>query len=90
MISKLSRNDQKKSKFKLLNSQKVATFFDVIATEFQNDGVKGSMIQFIDVTTEIMLEKEKEESKKLAMSNAQVSHELRNPLNSIIAQNLER
>jgi signal transduction histidine kinase len=90
MISKLSRKDLRKTKFKLINSLNLDTFFEIIVTEFQNDGVQGSMIQFIDVSMEIMLEKEKEESRHLAMTNAQVSHELRNPLNSIIAHNIER
>jgi signal transduction histidine kinase len=61
-----------------------------MVTEFENDGVKGSMLQFIDVTVEVMFDQQKQESKHLAIANAQVSHELRNPLHSIIAHNLER
>lgn len=90
MISKLSRRDQKKSKFKLFNSPDCDTYFEVSVTDFQNEGVRGSMIQFINVSLQIMLDKEKEESKHHAMTNAQVSHELRNPLNAIIAHNIER
>ena len=37
-----------------------------------------------------MLDKEKNHNGLLNIINATVSHELRNPLNSIIAQNLEK
>ena len=37
-----------------------------------------------------MYDQQKAENSFLAMINACVSHELRNPLNSIIAQNIEK
>ena len=37
-----------------------------------------------------MLDKQKTHSKLLTVINATVSHELRNPLNSIIALNMEK
>jgi signal transduction histidine kinase len=48
------------------------------------------MIQFIDVTKSVLLEKQKAEGKSMEIANACVSHELRNPLNSIVSNNLER
>ena len=37
-----------------------------------------------------MYDKQKEENKLVSLINASLSHEVRNPLNSIIAQNLEK
>ena len=47
------------------------------------------MLQIIDISSQVLLEKQKTHSKILTVMNATVSHELRNPLNSIIALNLE-
>ena len=43
------------------------------------------MLQIIDVSDGIMYDQQKAENSFLALINACVSHELRNPLNSIIA-----
>ena len=48
------------------------------------------MLQFIDISKSILLDLEKNSNQVLEMINACVSHEMRNPLNSIIAQNLEK
>ena len=48
------------------------------------------MFQIIDISTSVMLDKQKVESKLLTIVNANVSHELRNPLNAIIAINMEK
>ena len=48
------------------------------------------MLQIIDVSHGIMYDQQKAENSFLAMINACVSHELRNPLNSIIAQNIQK
>jgi signal transduction histidine kinase len=48
------------------------------------------MIQFIDISTSILYDREKAENKLLSLINAFISHELRNPLNSIVAQNIEQ
>ncbi len=45
-------------------------------------------MQFIDVTTEILYKESQDEKVVLSLVNACVSHELRNPLNSICAQAL--
>jgi len=41
------------------------------------------MIQIIDVSKEILYDKEKAHNELLNLINATVSHEMRNPLNSI-------
>lgn len=48
------------------------------------------MIQFINCTEEVSYDKEKAHSDLLMMINATVSHELRNPLNSLLAQNIQK
>ena len=44
------------------------------------------MLQFIDISSSILYEQQKDHSEFLGLVNACVSHELRNPLNSIVAQ----
>jgi signal transduction histidine kinase len=46
-------------------------------------------IQIIDISANIQLQKLYDERKTLQVVNVTVSHELRNPLNSIKAQNLK-
>ena len=46
------------------------------------------MITVIDVSHEILCNNEKEHNEELTMINATVSHEIRNPLNSIVAFNM--
>jgi signal transduction histidine kinase len=72
------------------NTEKANQIFDIVTARFGQDESSGYMIQFIDVTSELKLEEQKRESRRLEMTNANVSHELRNPLNAIIAKNLER
>ena len=48
------------------------------------------MLQFIDISKTILYDMEKGHNAVLSMINACVSHEMRNPLNSIIAQNIEK
>jgi len=48
------------------------------------------MVQIIDISANILYDMQKADNKFLSLINACVSHELRNPLNSIIAQNIEK
>ena len=48
------------------------------------------MLQFIDISKAILYDMEKGHNAVLTMINACVSHEMRNPLNSIVAQNIEK
>lgn len=43
------------------------------------------MVEFVDISHNILHHKAKQENRFLSMVNAFVSHELRNPLQSIIA-----
>ena len=55
---------------------------------FINDQFQ-TIIQFIDISNTMKLyDNQKDHSEFLELVNACISHELRNPLNSIIAQNL--
>jgi signal transduction histidine kinase len=65
-------------------------FYKVQVTEYQSDGNDSKMIQFIDISTSILYDLEKAENKFLSLINAFISHELRNPLNSIVAQNMQK
>jgi len=47
------------------------------------------MLQFIDITKSIMYEDVNLQNEFLTVTNATVSHELRNPLQAIITQNLK-
>jgi len=48
------------------------------------------MLQFIDVSALVYYDRKLVENRLLSMINACVSHELRNPLNSIVAQNIQK
>ena len=48
------------------------------------------MLQIIDITGNILYQQQKNQNELLAMINVCVSHELRNPLNSISALNVEK
>lgn len=56
---------------------------------FERKGDEKIMLQFIDISQSILYDMEKAQNQVLSMINACVSHEMRNPLNSIIAQNME-
>lgn len=46
------------------------------------------MIQIMDISKDILYDQQRAENELLSLINACVSHELRNPLNSVIAQNI--
>lgn len=48
------------------------------------------MLQILDISANILYEQQRADNKFLSLINACISHELRNPLNSIIAQNSEK
>lgn len=50
---------------------------------------EGFILQIQDITDSVLQEQFKQENDTLTMLNACVSHELRNPLNSMIAQSVE-
>ena len=58
--------------------------------EFYSNGKRMKMIQIVDVTHHILYTEYKAKAEFTSMINACVSHELRNPLNSIMAKNIEK
>ena len=69
---------------------KRSQYVQIKKTEFMIDGQKRTMLQIIDISANILYDKVKAMNQFQALINACVSHELRNPLNSIIAQNIEK
>ena len=56
-----------------------------------NDANKDEiMVTFSDISQEIQKNKEKAHKELLIMINATLSHEIRNPLNSIVAFNMQK
>lgn len=53
------------------------------------NGEHSSCIQIIDITTNIKIQQLNGEKQTLQLVNATVSHEMRNPLNSIHSHNLK-
>jgi len=60
-------------------------YFQLKITSYRINMKKVFMFQFIDRSQSILYKKQKAENKFLSLINAFVSHELRNPLNSIQA-----
>lgn len=48
------------------------------------------MLQIIDISTSVSLNRKIIENKMLEIINATTSHELRNPLNSLMTQNIKK
>ena len=69
---------------------KQSQFIQIKKSEFMIDGKKRTMLQIIDISANILYDKYKAMNEFQALINACVSHELRNPLNSIVAQNIEK
>ena len=86
-ILKLSKNKVERRVF-LINQEEEKRYVQNKFTKFKQDNQEKFMLQIIDVSHGIMYDQQKAENSFLAMINACVSHELRNPLNSIIAQNI--
>ena len=54
-----------------------------------NEGTM-TMVQLVEITDSILFNETRERNELLSMINATVSHEMRNPLNAISAQNMEK
>lgn len=48
------------------------------------------MLQFLNVSAQVLYDMQTIENRFLTLINACISHELRNPLNSVMAQNFEQ
>ena len=88
LLKETSRiNNHNSSNINLSTNQ---VYVQIKMTEFKQDDKTQVMFQFIDISNSIKYDKQKAENKLVGLINACLSHELRNPLNSIIAQNLEK
>ena len=63
-------------------------YYKIKINEIMTENENEIMITIIDASHEIKCKNEKENNEVLTMINATVSHEIRNPLNSIVALNL--
>jgi signal transduction histidine kinase len=67
------------------NGGEFQAYFQIKLSKFVRKDKERIMIQFIDISKAILYDMEKGHNAVLSMINACVSHEMRNPLNSIIA-----
>jgi hypothetical protein len=58
-------------------------YYQIKLTQLEKDSKKSHMITFINCSSQVLYDKEKNHSELLMLVNATVSHEMRNPLNSI-------
>lgn len=65
-------------------------YFRIKITSLDHISKVRQIMQIIDITSCILYDKEHAQNSFLSLINACVSHELRNPLNSIMAQNIEK
>jgi signal transduction histidine kinase len=83
--------DAKNFKNKIfLIKNKTDVYFTIKFKKLKRKNQEMVMLQFIDISVSILLDCERAANQMLEMINACVSHEMRNPLNSIVAQNLEK
>ena len=90
-IKNLNSLTQSKMVFTLANMEEDlenTCFYQFKVIKFEKDGIKGELLQINDISSTIRYQKLVSEKKTLESVNATVSHEMRNPLNSIIAQNI--
>ena len=61
------------------------SYIQIKMTRYEEDGNSITMLQFTDISASVFYDQTLAENKLLERINACVSHELRNPLNSIVA-----
>ena len=71
------------------NNQGQVPYVKIFAKTYSNNNTIKKMVKIIDVTKNIMYDQVFAENEFLSITNATVSHELRNPLQSISSQNLK-
>jgi len=77
-------------KFKIRESNDKARFVEVEIKSLVYLNQKRLLFQVLDVSDSVLYDKSKEQNEVLSILNATVSHELRNPLNAIAGQNIEK
>ena len=65
-------------------------FFNIKVNELGGKNENEIMVTLIDTSQEVLRQKEQAHNELMVMINATVSHELRNPLNSIVAMNIQK
>ena len=85
-ILEINQTVLEKLTFKSLISE--TSYYKIKPTMFSVSEEPGVMLQIIDVTQNILVEKYKSETRSLEMANVCVSHELRSPLTSIVASSI--
>lgn len=61
-------------------------FFQIKKSQIVSGSKQSFLICFIDISQKILYDSSKAESDLLSLINSTISHEMRNPLNSIINQ----
>ena len=69
--------------------ERLTKFFSIKKTKFKASNINFTNIQIMDITSRIRFHKLIGEKNLLQMINACVSHEMRNPINSIHCQNMK-
>jgi signal transduction histidine kinase len=87
LILKFEKKELNGYTFKIIGQDQ---FIRIKNTHLERNEKNSLMLQIKNVSSEIQYDNEKSHSDLLMMINATVSHELRNPLNSLIAQNIEK
>ena len=67
----------------------VSRYVQIKKATLETNKQKSHVLQIIDISKDIMYDIANGEKKLLALINATVSHEMRNPLNSIVSQNIK-
>lgn len=75
--------------FQMTNSGQTM-YYQIQTVSIPMDNQQLVMMEFLDVSQGILHHQAQQENRFLSMANAFVSHELRNPLQSIIAQNIKK
>ena len=76
-----------KNKYFILHEPgKKRIYFKIKKSNYTVDNLDKKIVHLIETTSEVLQEQYKAQTHLLSLINACVSHELRNPLNSIIAQ----
>ena len=97
-IAKLSPDELNCERFTLSFNQqsfgetenKLNTIFQFKVTGYNNQDKSELMLQIIDISNSVSLNQKLIENEMLEIINATTSHELRNPLNSMMAQNTKK
>ena len=73
-----------------LSIQQQYQYIQFRVKDYKKGDQKMKLLQIIDVTSYILYTEFKAKNQFTSLINACVSHELRNPLNSIISKNIEK